>query len=63
MVTDKNQPKQRKNTKRHCPKFEKQTKRSQEHRIVQPGIHPGQLGRQPAQLIGQDRIPQRRLIS
>ena len=25
MVTDKNQPKQRKNTKRHCPKFEKQT--------------------------------------
>lgn len=26
MVTDKNQPKQRKNTKRHCPKFEKQTK-------------------------------------
>ena len=37
--------------------------RSEERRIVQQHIDPGQFGRKLAELVRQDRFPQRRLIS
>ena len=45
------------------PRVEERHERGEEHRIVQQRIHPGQLDRQPAQLFGENRFPQRGLIT
>lgn len=45
------------------PGVEERLERLEEHRVIQEGVHPGQLHRQPPKFLRQDRLPQRRLVS
>jgi hypothetical protein len=45
------------------PGVKEPLERGEEHRIIQQGVHPSQLHRQPPQLLRQESLPERRLIS